>query len=119
MKIIILAFIFGLINAEFFIYEKLDRKLLENAREVGEKAKIAYMKGPDSVADAKLRYNLYLDGLEQCDSLGSEQLFKVIKHINETANATAAAEFEKIGLKPFQSQFMTLKVDVMKEVIDM
>jgi len=65
------------------------------------------------------RYNLYLDGLEQCDSLGSEQLFKVVKHVNETANATAAAEFEKIGLKPFQSQFMTLKVDVMKEVIDM
>uniref|UniRef100_A0A914BVW4 Uncharacterized protein n=1 Tax=Acrobeloides nanus TaxID=290746 RepID=A0A914BVW4_9BILA len=107
------------VEAEVFIYPGIDNTLLQEAMKEGENAKISYYTSLMGVGDERKRRNLYLDGLERCDHMWNEQSQRLTARVERESKSYDAAELEKIGLKPFQSQFMTIPVGLMKEVVNM
>uniref|UniRef100_A0AC35UDA9 Venom protein n=1 Tax=Rhabditophanes sp. KR3021 TaxID=114890 RepID=A0AC35UDA9_9BILA len=102
----------------FFLYKNCSTEHLQNAQELGENARIFYVKNAMTMDDMQKR-ELYLQGLEVCNSIDSDEVVRVQKRCHQECRHRDARLLEQIGMKQFQAQFMTLPVDFMKEVAHM
>uniref|UniRef100_A0AC34G7P7 Venom protein n=1 Tax=Panagrolaimus sp. ES5 TaxID=591445 RepID=A0AC34G7P7_9BILA len=108
-----------IVGALPFIYDKTDKNLLIEARKIGEEAKIQYYKNVVGVEDMRKRNNYYLDALEKCDTIGNEHARRIESRTLNLSKKFEAEELQKVGLKEFTAQFMTLPKSFMSEVINM
>lgn len=65
------------------------------------------------------RHDSYLEGLEKCNNIGSDLKERMIKRAAEESRHEDALLLQKIGLKRFTAQFMTVPVQFMKELTHM
>ena len=60
-----------------------------------------------------------MDALEKCDMIGNEKARRIASRTQNISRKFDSQELQKVGLKEFTAQFMTLPKDFMQEVIDM
>uniref|UniRef100_A0AC35G5S5 Venom protein n=1 Tax=Panagrolaimus sp. PS1159 TaxID=55785 RepID=A0AC35G5S5_9BILA len=108
-----------IVGALPFIYDKTEENLLIEARKIGEEAKIQYYKNVVGVEDQRKRNNYYLDALQKCDTIGNEHARRIEARTLNISKKFESKELQKVGLKEFTAQFMTLPKSFMAEVISM
>ncbi|TKR96195.1 hypothetical protein L596_010250 [Steinernema carpocapsae] len=117
-----LLYLFALpagVNTVFYIYPRTDNALLEQAQNLGEAAKVNYFKSVIGVHDENERRSKYLDGLEMCNNIGTDQTARMEHRARTESRLEDARLLEKIGLKEFTAKFMTVPVAFMAEIAHM
>ncbi|WKX92466.1 hypothetical protein Q1695_010470 [Nippostrongylus brasiliensis] len=93
-----------------WIFRGIPSKELDEAKDIGRKAKIQFVGKVVGETDHFKRSNYYLDGLEQCNNIDREWTDGVQKEALRYGNVENAVWLEKAGMKEFTALFMTLPV---------
>ncbi|KAK0423551.1 hypothetical protein QR680_008205 [Steinernema hermaphroditum] len=104
------------VHSVFYIYPKTENALLEQAQNLGEAAKVMYFKSVIGVHDEAQRRTKYLDGLEMCNNIGTDQTVRMEHRARTESRVEDARLLEKMGLKEFTAKFMTVPVAFMHEI---
>uniref|UniRef100_A0A1I7YTJ8 Venom protein n=1 Tax=Steinernema glaseri TaxID=37863 RepID=A0A1I7YTJ8_9BILA len=107
------------VHSVFYIYPRTDNALLEQAQNLGEAAKVNYFKSVIGMHDASERRTKYLDGLERCNNIGTDQTLRMEHRARTESRYEDAKLLEKMGLKEFTAKFMTVPVAFMYEIAHM
>ncbi|CEF66748.1 Hypothetical protein SRAE_2000141400 [Strongyloides ratti] len=124
-RILVIYFIFSLLllkNVEsirYYIYKNTSSDRLEAAQQLGEEAKISYIKRTMNINDEMAKRNLYLQGLEICNSIDSDEAVKIQQRTSRESRYRDWRYLQQMGLKEFQAQFMTLPLKFMTEITHM
>uniref|UniRef100_A0A0N4ZND4 DUF19 domain-containing protein n=1 Tax=Parastrongyloides trichosuri TaxID=131310 RepID=A0A0N4ZND4_PARTI len=103
----------------YYIYKNTSSDRLEAAQQLGEEAKISYIKRTMHMNDDMEKRELYLQGLEICNSIDSMEAQKIQQRTSKESRYRDWRYLVQIGLKEFQAQFMTLPVKFMTEITHM
>uniref|UniRef100_A0A0K0G2Z1 Uncharacterized protein n=1 Tax=Strongyloides venezuelensis TaxID=75913 RepID=A0A0K0G2Z1_STRVS len=101
----------------YYIYRNTSSDRLEAAQHLGEEAKISYIKRTMGMNDEFEKRNLYLEGLEICNTIDSDEAIKIQQRTEKESRYRDWRYLQQMGLKDFQAQFMTLPPKFMKEII--
>uniref|UniRef100_A0A7E4V5Y2 DUF725 domain-containing protein n=1 Tax=Panagrellus redivivus TaxID=6233 RepID=A0A7E4V5Y2_PANRE len=115
----VLLFGAGVAHGDAFIYKHVDKELVFQAQKIGEGARAQYIQSVNGILDEEIRRAKYLDALELCDRIGNEEAAVLVRQTAAQARQSDARELMKLGLREFQSQFMTLPVPLMRKVMQM
>ncbi|CAJ0593638.1 unnamed protein product [Cylicocyclus nassatus] len=91
-----------------WIFSGIPAQELDEARDIGRKAKVDYLNNIVGQPDHLKRNSLYLDGLEQCNNIDRNWTDHIQNEALQHGNVENAVWLEKAGMKMFTSLFMTL-----------
>lgn len=114
-----LLLLYEYVQGTFYIYSDIDTEILEMAHSVGQQAKIDYISDSIGINDPKRRHDLYLDGLEKCNNIGSEHKSRMIARAEAESRPKDVELLVRIGLKRFNAQFITVPAQFMREITHM
>ncbi|EYC34089.1 hypothetical protein Y032_0001g237 [Ancylostoma ceylanicum] len=91
-----------------WIFAGIPSRELDEARDIGRKAKVEFLNKVVGEADHLKRNSYYLDGLEQCNNIDREWTDHVQDEALRYGHVEDAVWLEKAGMKEFTALFMTL-----------